>query len=335
MGERSTTGSAGRGPSLSPPSHRTKVIYVMGAGRSGSTILGVALGNCAGIFYAGELDKWLLMSGVSMAERDQDANPRPEEGTGMWREIREEIADAGPLFGRDTRRCIEHSSALFRVDKWSERKSLRGSYRRLTGALYGSIALHTGASHIVDSSHFPLRARELQERTDVDLHLISLVRDPRSVVASWGRRGLPEPSFPMLTTNAYLWLTHLLSVLVFLRQPRDRRLFVRYERLVADPARVVGEILEMSGSEAALPDFAALSTGTPYHGNRLILSPTVSLNPTASAAPPASLVPRPGTAPPASLLPPSPPFPPNPAAPAPPPASLVTSILQLPWRVVF
>src|ERR1035437_10254139 len=262
MGERSTTGSAGRGPSLSPPSHRTKVIYVMGAGRSGSTILGVALGNCAGIFYAGELDKWLLMSGVSMAERDQDANPRPEEGTGMWREIREEIRDAPPPV-------------------WWR---------------------HPAARHIEDSSHFPLRARELQEMTDVDLHLIYLVRDPRSVVASWGRRGLPEPSFPMLTTNACLWLTHLLSVLVFLRQPRDRRLFVRYEGLVADPARVVGEILEMSGSEAALPDFAALSTGTPYHGNRLILSPTVSLNPTASA---------------------------------PPPASLVTSILQLPWRVVF
>ncbi|HEX4467726.1 MAG TPA: hypothetical protein VH025_11110, partial [Solirubrobacteraceae bacterium] len=41
----------------------TKVLYVMGAGRSGSTILGVMLGNCEGIFYAGELDKWLPREG--------------------------------------------------------------------------------------------------------------------------------------------------------------------------------------------------------------------------------------------------------------------------------
>ena len=43
---------------------RPRVAYVMGSGRSGSTILGVTLGNCAGIFYAGELDAWLRTSGV-------------------------------------------------------------------------------------------------------------------------------------------------------------------------------------------------------------------------------------------------------------------------------
>ena len=40
---------------------RPRVIYIMGAGRSGSTILGVSLGNCADLVYAGELDKWLAV----------------------------------------------------------------------------------------------------------------------------------------------------------------------------------------------------------------------------------------------------------------------------------
>ena len=52
-----------------PPSPaRLKVIYVMGAGRSGSTILGVTLGNCERFFFAGELDKWLARSGVPQLE---------------------------------------------------------------------------------------------------------------------------------------------------------------------------------------------------------------------------------------------------------------------------
>ncbi len=38
----------------------------MGAGRSGSTTLGVTLGNCAGVLYAGELDNWLARSGTPL-----------------------------------------------------------------------------------------------------------------------------------------------------------------------------------------------------------------------------------------------------------------------------
>ena len=41
------------------------MIYVMGAGHSGSTILGVALGNCAETLYAGEVEEWLQASRVS------------------------------------------------------------------------------------------------------------------------------------------------------------------------------------------------------------------------------------------------------------------------------
>ena len=41
---------------------RRKLAYVMGAGHSGSTILGITLGNCEDFFYAGELEEWLMTS---------------------------------------------------------------------------------------------------------------------------------------------------------------------------------------------------------------------------------------------------------------------------------
>lgn len=48
-----TSLSASESPLPTSP-ERPKVIYVMGAGRSGSTILGVVLGNCTNVFDAGE-----------------------------------------------------------------------------------------------------------------------------------------------------------------------------------------------------------------------------------------------------------------------------------------
>lgn len=265
-------------------SERPKVIYVMGAGRSGSTILGVTLGNCEGWFFAGELDKWLLMSGISMHERDAPEDHHRDRE--LWSGVREDVAAAPDMFGREARRCIEHSTSLFRLDKLAVRRRLRPRYRPLSEKLYRSVGKRTGAGHLVDSSHLPLRAFQLQSMKGIELYLLFLVREPRGVVASWDRRGLPEPRFSMLATNAYLWLTNLLSAFVFLRHPRRRRLFVRYEDFLAKPEAVLADILACAGSDARIPNLDSLATGSPYHGNRLIFYERVSLRREPAAPPP-------------------------------------------------
>jgi hypothetical protein len=236
---------------------RPKVFYVMGAGRSGSTILGVALGNCEGVVFAGELDKWFAREGI----------PR-----------------------RDDPR------------KWRTRRRLRARYRSVSQQLYLAVAQVAQARCVVDSSHYPLRARELQALDGIDLHLLYLVRDPQSVVASLGRRDVAERRFGVAASNAYLWLTNVLSLFVFLRHPRERRLFVRHEDFVADPRGVLAQILTGAGSSLATPDLRNLRTGVPFHGNRLVREEVVALNrgPATSSR-----------------------------------RSLLTTLLQAPWRVVF
>jgi hypothetical protein len=247
---------------------RTKVLYVMGAGRSGSTILGVTLGTCAGVFFAGELDRWLVRAGVPRRAGE------PLER--LWREV---LADASPpaelLGGAST--CLERSSALFDPRKLARRRRLRSPYLHASDALYRAVARASGDTSIVDSSHYPLRARELRALDGIDLYLIYLMRDPQQVVASLAREDVPERTFGLLAANAYLWLTNAVSAFVFLRHPRSRRLFVRYEEFIADPERVVGQILRQCQIDAAVPDFANLHTGLPFHGNRLIESETVKL----------------------------------------------------------
>jgi hypothetical protein len=66
-------------------------------------------------------------------------------------------------------------------------------------------------------------------------------------------------------------------VSVFLRHPRQRRLLVRHEEVLAEPERVLRRILDHVGSVAPIPDLTALATGLPIHANRLVGSPTVAL----------------------------------------------------------
>lgn len=258
-----------------PESTEPKVVYVMGAGHSGSTILGLALGNCSDSFYAGEVDEWLITAGAP--------NLGGAERAEFWAKVREQMraTRAEELFGGQVNRLVERSSALLRPRRWPARRALLRLYREVAGQLFAAIAGTAGVSHVVDTSHFPLRARELQKLSGVQLHLVLLVRDPQDVVASnvreISRHEVAERRVRILATNAELWLTHLMSVLVFLRQPRARRVFVRYESFVADPEGVMAQIIDSLGTGVAAPDMSALRGGVALQGNSLIMSETIAV----------------------------------------------------------
>jgi hypothetical protein len=288
---------SGRAPSqlpLSSPRAKPKVVYVMGAGRSGSTILGVTLGNCEGVFFAGELDKWLARSGTpQLADTDR---------VQFWAKVRNRVQGGEELFGYTAQRCLERSSALFRIREWPVRRRNRARYLRISEDLYRGLADETGADYLVDTSHYPLRAHELQRLAGIDLYLLFLVRDPQSVVASFNRDDVPERRFDTPTANAYLWLTYVLSLFVFLRHRRDRRLFIRHEEFISNPEGVLREIFAVLASSTSVPDLTHLRTGFAFQGNRLLQSKVLALKsaPAHTAA-----------------------------------SSPLTALLQFPWKVAF
>jgi hypothetical protein len=250
-------------------SGKPKVVYVMGAGRSGSTILGVTLGNCADMFFAGELDKWL--------PRDGDPKRKDAARTQFWQSVRSQTADPEAVRAGHPQRYLERSSALLRPRRGAVRRRLRMPYLRVMGELYAAIASTAQTSYVVDTSHYPLRARELQSLQSVELYLLLLVRDPQDVVASFAKNDVAERRFGPVTTRFYLLLTYVLSVWVFLKHPRERRAVLFYEDLLDDPQGVLRDVLDRLGSDAELPDFGSLVTGIPLHGNRLVDAASVSL----------------------------------------------------------
>ena len=255
-----------------PRERPVKVIYVMGAGHSGSTILGVALGNCAAMFFAGELEEFLARAGVPVLGG--------LERTRFWAQVRERVPQASELYGHDAHSLLERSSALLRVHRRAAARALRPRYRALAAALFRAVAQVAGADYVIDTSHFPLRARELQRTPGIELYVILLVREPQPVIASMTRlisqHDVARRRLMTLRANAELWLTYALSLAVFRRQPPERRILVRYEDLVAEPERVLAQILARFGSDAPLPDLDALQTGRAIQANRLISSEQVA-----------------------------------------------------------
>ncbi len=275
-----------------------KVLFLMGSGHSGSTILGVTLGNCDGFFYAGELDNWLVRKGASLLGGTERVR--------FWNEVREGVEGAEAVFGTDAQRYLERSSAILRPGGAAHRERLRQSWGPVTESLYRSLARVAGAGHIVDSAHFPLRARELSRLAGVEVYLLFLVRDPQQVVHSFvrhvNRHAVAERRWRTLVTNLDMSLTYLLGTLVFLGHPRERRALLRHEDFLEDPEGVLRAIFALTGSPAQPPDLATLQTGFPMQGNRLIKSEMVSFRG------------KPGR---------------------PPRFSRLTQLVQAPWRIVF
>lgn len=250
---------------------RPKLVYVLGAGRSGSTIMGVALGNCPDVFFAGELHLWIGRNGKSPIRGETK-----EQRAAFWAAVKEQV-EVPEDYPRRAARHLEKSGALLRVDRWLGRRRLREGYRRISAQLIAAVARQAQASHVVDTSHFPRRAMQLQKLDSIDLYVLFVVRDPRAVVSSYSRDDADFRQFGVLSTNAYLWLTYVLSVVAFLRHPRGRRLLVRYEQFMADPEGALGEILDWMGAPAATPDLSALQTGFAFQGNNLLRRPVVAL----------------------------------------------------------
>jgi hypothetical protein len=163
----------------------------------------------------------------------------------------------------------------------------------------------SGATYIVDTSHYPLRVRELKNLDGVEVYLVYLVREPQSVVASFKRRDVAQRSKPPIATNLYLWFTHLLSVSVFLRYRRDRRMLVRFEDFMADPNGVLRQVLGLVGATVEVPELTSLGTGIPFQGNRLLETDVIAFR---RSEEPAGVVSK---------------------------GSWITRVLQRPWTAVF
>ena len=235
---------------------RTKILYVGGYSRSGTTLLLRLLGELPGLVAVGELfDVW----DRSYKQNQLCGCGRPFHECPFWREVTmkafgHEPADLPADDYQMQRRRVRGPASIPRL--WVPmlrsqryRAELR-SYALVMERLYGAIAAVSGDRFIIDSSKEPHLAWVLREAPGLELHVVHQVRDSRAVAFSWRRqdkarheiRGRVQPMPRHTVTRSSLeWDVH--NFLVSTRRSSlASYTLVRYEDLVERPTVVMETI---------------------------------------------------------------------------------------------
>lgn len=256
-----------------------KVIYVTGYGRSGSTLLDIALGSHPRIFGAGELTalaRHVWENGEYCACGAQVRN------CGFWQQV---VAGwtVGAVDQEQTLRGIANRQRrLEGLMSWRRLASKRftpwltGHLEQL-GRLFDGIAAQFGVDDpiIVDSSKLPGRGFVLAATPGIQLYVVHLVRDARGVAWSLSKphsrsieQGVQRDLHPKPAAYVALrWsVVNLAAELLRARAGKGQSMRIRYEDFVADPAAALQDIAEMCGAEwNEAADAAARSPLNPAH----------------------------------------------------------------------
>ena len=249
-------------PPLEPEHAPTRVLYVAGMGRSGSTLVERAIAQLPGATGVGEVvflwDRGLRrdercgcgerFSACSFWQRVGKAGfggwdqVDPDEMTALAEEV-DDLRDIGQLAGPIVTR-------RFRA---RQRRYLE-HYERL----YAAIREVAGCDVVVDTSKLTSLAYSLRRAEHIDLRVLQLVRDPRAVAYSWTKT-IRRPE--VLDREAYmptyrpsymaaLWSGHnaLLELLPRLGTPTER---LRYEDFVDDPLASLRRVAELAGLDVS------------------------------------------------------------------------------------
>lgn len=270
-----------------------KVLYIVGCGRSGSTIIDIVLGNHKNIESVGELISlpklgWIDNGYCSCGLRANECD--------FWSSVRREWERLSGL--KNVNDYVDQKNKLDRL--WRRFEEFKAPdifstefklFAKNTYYLYKAIQTISGKSVVVDSSKNPLTAYLLSFITDIDLRIIHLVRDPRGVTWSQKkslskdeRSGIKKSinSIPMWHSALNWRRINLRSEWVCNQCSSDKTLQISYEDFMASPRDAlmkIGQLISEDFEEviAIIESNSSLILGHNIAGNRVRMSNELKL----------------------------------------------------------
>jgi Sulfotransferase family len=239
------------------PAPDLKVLFIMGRGRSGSTVLDNLLGQIDGFVSVGELHN-LFKRGLERGYRCGCG--RTLSSCAFWRSVLstafgDRDLDAGQVV-RWQNELVSHrrTHALIRMQP-SARGAELGAYVDVLKRLYSALGKVSGARVVVDSSKRPAHGALLHLVPGITPYFVHLVRDPRAVVFS-RQRAKSDLDRAMRRDNvAYSALTwnsrNRAADAVRRSQPPARSLLTRYEDFAARPREALRAVADLVGEHHA------------------------------------------------------------------------------------
>lgn len=206
-------------------SEQLKIIYILGSGHSGSTLLDLLLGSHSHIESVGEVFKYFDFL--------SDESTRPEEKRfctcgkhikkcEYWGKVRNDIAS---IYGQD---AIELRTT-------DSKKFIHYNYD-----LIQSILNISGKRYFCDSSKDFIRLKQFWKSDLFDVYTIFLVRDARAVSYSSKRKGYN------LYVRSLKWNIYNIWCYINLKTiwKNKKHIFIKYEEFSNNPEKYLRKILE-------------------------------------------------------------------------------------------
>jgi hypothetical protein len=226
--------------------NNVKVLFISGAGRSGSTLLDMLLGQVSGFYSTGEL-RFIWSRGFGQNQLCGCGNPFSQ--CEFWTQVVKEafggFENINHARMEELRASVEgRVSKGLPIKRESKLLTPNKEYFDAYSNLYRAIQKISGCEFIVDSSKNPGHGFVVANVPQIDLFTVHLIRDSRAVAYSWRReKSRPEIYWEQkfmgqrkILTSATRW-NSLQKSTEKLRQASKQYALLKYEDLVTNPQK--------------------------------------------------------------------------------------------------
>ncbi|SMO55570.1 Sulfotransferase family protein [Balnearium lithotrophicum] len=232
-------------------SNKLKIIYIVGSGRSGSTLLERMLGQHEDVFAIGEsfhgwerafLKNQLCSCGVPFYECE------------IWKKIDSHFNKTLKKMNINFEKFVYLLKNTVRIRNYffNRYKTNATIINKIYTEFYKSILEVSQKKYLIDSSKHPVLAHILSLNDNLELYFIHLIRDPRGVAYSWKKKKLKPiapnkydymPQYPSLKTTVHWNVTNYIANKLVTKE-NVRYLRLKYEDLVSNPGKMLINIFK-------------------------------------------------------------------------------------------
>jgi hypothetical protein len=261
---------------------KPRVLYVLGYGRSGSTVLGMALGQHPGLVNLGEISTLpTFIPGPTYIAPRACGCLLPLDQCPYWQGVARRVGSLAALAEDGT--SLSPTMGWRRYAPWLPPPGAElPRWAAAAAAMYRATIAEAGAAVAVDTSKGAARAWWLWQSGEVELTFVWLTRRLEGVIRSQVRHGNSALKTAVSWRLAQRQAAQMARVAERggLRVPR-----ISYERLVNDPRAVLAEVLTHVGlpwDDAVLTPRPAHTIGGEHegkHGGRLSIEASTRARP--------------------------------------------------------
>ncbi len=261
-----------------------KIIYVIGAGRSGTTLLDIVLGNNPTVFSAGELNRFPIRMGIPpLLQKD---NPKfifwgKFKTNIMNRYKKHDLVGLNNLINK-----FEYHHGVFKILFGSKSSESLKDYHEYLQTFFDTLSEQVEQENIVDSSKYPCRGYHLSQIYKENISFVYIKRNPVDVVQSFAKKDIEQPPKSWMMANLYLCCVNLLCLFILKRIRKHSKVAtITLEELTNEPEKTLTYIsmtlnVDLSNSINITKNYSSLKTGCLFDGNRLRLKSEIVMEKT-------------------------------------------------------